>query len=211
MGNPTMRKKASSEETQEAEVLAVLNDRSKRQAFMDVVVTVGQKRIKTAENVSNVIGTISNAILSTKPAVDFVTSSVPQAAPAAIPWAGACIGLQMRSACSYYRNQIYNFLVQLGNFDDWPGLLQNVVDASAKLMAEWDKYNSARASEVRDQIADTTSKMEAQLVNIHQTLEAYIKQQNKTRMDKESEACLSHIHVVNPLDDMRRVERAKSR
>jgi hypothetical protein len=97
-------KEASSEKTSEAEILAVLNDRSKRQAFMANVLTVGQKRIETAQKVSGVIGTISDAILSTKPIVDLVVS-IPAAAPAAIPWAGACIGLQVRNnafASSFY-------------------------------------------------------------------------------------------------------------
>ena len=116
---------------------------------------------------------------------------------------------QMRSACSYYRNQGYNFFAQLGDFDNWAGLLRNVVKASEELMIKWAVYSEAKANFVRDQIADTTDKMKTQLESIHQTLEEYIKQQNERIIDEDSQACLSHLFVVNPLDDMTRIEKRK--
>ena len=36
---------------------------------------------------------------------------------------------QMKSVCSYYRNQGWNFILQLWNFDDWDGALDSVEQA----------------------------------------------------------------------------------
>ena len=87
--------KESFNKVSETEILKILNDSTKRQAFMNDVLVRGQKRIKTAKKVSGVIGTISDTILGAQPMADtqVATGAV---VPASLPWAGACIGLQVR-------------------------------------------------------------------------------------------------------------------
>ncbi|KAI0388306.1 hypothetical protein F5Y17DRAFT_453334 [Xylariaceae sp. FL0594] len=46
------------------------------------------------------VGEVADFVLSAKALVDLVLQSVPQAAPAALPWAGVCLGLQVSSTLS---------------------------------------------------------------------------------------------------------------
>jgi hypothetical protein len=47
---------------------------------------------------------------------------------------------QMKSVCSYYRHQGFNFLLQLRNWDDWDGALKSVRDAEDELRNDSDRY-----------------------------------------------------------------------
>lgn len=76
------------------EFLAQFNDRAKRQEFMKNLLEEGKKRVARTITISNVVGNIAQAILRVKPAADVVLT-VPQAAPAALPWAGVCVGLEV--------------------------------------------------------------------------------------------------------------------
>jgi hypothetical protein len=78
----------------DAEFLAQFNDRAKRREFMKNLLEEGKKRVARTVAVSNVVGNIAQAILRVKPAADVVLT-VPQAAPAALPWAGVCVGLEV--------------------------------------------------------------------------------------------------------------------
>jgi len=86
----------------DAEFLAQFKDRAKRQTFMKSLLEEGKKRVARTVAVSNVVGSIAQAILRVKPAADVVLT-IPQAAPAALPWAGVCVGLEVS----------YDFLVTL--------------------------------------------------------------------------------------------------
>lgn len=116
---------------------------------------------------------------------------------------------QMKSACSYYRNQGYNFFRQFWNADHWAEALTSINDAEKEVMNHWEKYDRAKADKVREELVNITSKIESRLGSIHQTLEDFIKQREKTRMDEEMEECLHDLYVVYPLDDMNRIEKEK--
>jgi hypothetical protein len=49
---------------------------------------------------------------------------------------------QIRSVCSYYRNQGLVFLRSLANLDDWDSDLKSVTDAEITLQKDSDQYNS---------------------------------------------------------------------
>jgi hypothetical protein len=74
---------------------AHLEDPAQRQQLMTKLVEQGRSKVSRSNKVMTRIADFSDAILSLKPLVDLVTS-VPQAAPAALPWAGVCVGLQVR-------------------------------------------------------------------------------------------------------------------
>lgn len=76
------------------DVSAELLDRARRQDYLQKLVINGRTRIAKLEKVSSVIGGIAGFVLKAKPMVDVVVT-IPHAAPAAIPWAGVCIGLQV--------------------------------------------------------------------------------------------------------------------
>lgn len=74
--------------------LAQFNDRTQRQEYLEKLVAKGKTKVATTVKVSNVVGNIADALLRTKPAVDLALT-IPQAAPAALPWAGVCLALQV--------------------------------------------------------------------------------------------------------------------
>ena len=81
--------------TQVPDISAELKDRSKRQMLMQKLVKEGQERIAASSKIVNGVGNVADFILSAKDIIDTVIASVPHAAPAALPWAGVCIGLQV--------------------------------------------------------------------------------------------------------------------
>jgi predicted HAD superfamily Cof-like phosphohydrolase len=76
-------------------VAAELKDPSKRQMNMKKLVEEGQAKVDKVSKITRRLGDFANAILSVKPMIDLAIQNIPQAAPAALPWAGVCIGLQV--------------------------------------------------------------------------------------------------------------------
>ena len=68
-----------------------------RQIHMQKLVKEGQARIAKTSRITAGVGNFVEAILKVKPMVDLAIQNVPQAAPAALPWAGICAGLQVSS------------------------------------------------------------------------------------------------------------------
>lgn len=77
-----------------ADISAKLKDRTRRQMFMKMLVENGKAKVAKAQMISETLGNITGTILSIKPAVDVVLQ-IPQVAPAALPWAGICVGLEV--------------------------------------------------------------------------------------------------------------------
>jgi hypothetical protein len=79
----------------EAEILDELKDRYNRQVYMQMLVKSGKDKFVKASKISKAIRDFSGAVLSLDPIVGPVIQNVPYAAPAALPWAGVCFGLQV--------------------------------------------------------------------------------------------------------------------
>ncbi len=71
-----------------------LKDPRKRQRLMEKLIEDGREKVAKASKVTKGIGDFAGAILSVKPMVDAAIQNIPYAAPAALPWAGVCAGLQ---------------------------------------------------------------------------------------------------------------------
>lgn len=82
-------------EPSSADLSAKLKDPTLRQRHMRELVQRGQEKIPKASQITTGVGEVADFILSAKEMVDLVLQSVPQAAPAALPWAGVCLGLQV--------------------------------------------------------------------------------------------------------------------
>lgn len=66
-----------------------------RQQDMVQLVRTGLKKVEKASKITKTMGSFAEAILAAKPLADLVIQAVPHTAPAALPWAGVCAGLQV--------------------------------------------------------------------------------------------------------------------
>ncbi|KAL5352139.1 hypothetical protein ACLOAV_002084 [Pseudogymnoascus australis] len=116
---------------------------------------------------------------------------------------------QMKSVCSYYKCQGLVFLQGLIIQDKWTEDLKSVRAAEEELLKDWKKYDMAKAGKVRGELLDLTKRMDNQLHIIHQNLREFIDQQRKIQADGENKECLRDLRIVNPQDDMERIEGEK--
>lgn len=82
--------------TDNSDIPAEIQDRAKRQEYLQMLVRIGKEKVEKASKISKTIGAIASTILKAQPFMAII-NQVPQAAPAAIPWAGACLVLEVSS------------------------------------------------------------------------------------------------------------------
>ncbi len=116
---------------------------------------------------------------------------------------------QMKSVCSYYRNQGLVFLRGIVKLDDWDDDLKLVTDAEAAVQDDAAQYFQAQTKTSLAELVRNAKGMETQLGNIHQTLQSFISLQKDTRRDDLESACRRDLRVVDPQDDMQRIEEQK--
>ncbi|KAK3359855.1 hypothetical protein B0T25DRAFT_111949 [Lasiosphaeria hispida] len=112
---------------------------------------------------------------------------------------------QMKSVCSYYRHQVLVFFRGLANWDDWDADLKVVTDAEDALQRDSDQYNKLQAKETLGQLVEHAKGMETLFRDLTQNIRELIAQ-NKTDND---ERCLQDLFVVDPQDDMEKIQRNK--
>ncbi|KAJ5231287.1 uncharacterized protein N7469_005875 [Penicillium citrinum] len=72
-------------------LVARMKDPRQRQQVMKDALNAGQKKVEKSAKVTSVVGKVSGFVLKFKGVIDLAVQTNPQAA---LPWAGACIGLQ---------------------------------------------------------------------------------------------------------------------
>ncbi|GAB1319506.1 NACHT domain-containing protein [Madurella fahalii] len=256
-----------------ADPRAKLKDPTARQKHMRELVQKGQERISKTSKVTIGVGDVADFVLSAKAMVDLVLQSVPQAAPAALPWAGVCLGLQMlrnpaqatrtnlagiahvisrmdwycaltkhlldennsdefrevlsqlekgivdlykalllyqmKSVCSYYRNQGLVFLRGMLSLDDWDGDLGLVTTAEATVQNDAAQYSQELTKVSMGGLVRRAETMEKRLGDIHQDIRDFISLQKDARRDDFESACRRDLCVVDPQHDMERIEKSK--
>lgn len=85
--------------TSGADIAAELNDPTKRQAHMRILVDEGRKKVTTPSKITKRLGDVVEYIQKAKGMIDIAIQSIPQAA---LPWAGVCIGLQVSMHLPYF-------------------------------------------------------------------------------------------------------------
>ncbi|KAL2133700.1 hypothetical protein VTI74DRAFT_1876 [Chaetomium olivicolor] len=136
-------------------------------------------------------------------------SILPQLEARVIALYKALLVYQMKSVCSCYRQQGLVFLRALANWDDWDGYLEAVQTAEADLLKDWDKFDKVKAESLRSELVKRAKRMEELLEAIGQDIRNFIALQKEMRRDDEDAECLRDLFVVDPQDDMKKIERNK--
>jgi hypothetical protein len=79
-------------------ISAKLKDRTKRRELLEMLMKNGKKRVEMQVKISAGVGNVAETILKVKPFMEDIVLKIPQASPAALPWAGVCIGLTVRNS-----------------------------------------------------------------------------------------------------------------
>jgi hypothetical protein len=116
---------------------------------------------------------------------------------------------QMKSVCSYYRHQGLVFLRALANWDDWDGCLDAVQDAETSLLDDWGQFDKIKAGSLRRELTERAKQMAELLEAIGQDIREFIALQKEMRRDDEDAECLRGLFVVDPQDDMKKIEQNK--
>ncbi|SPO01835.1 uncharacterized protein DNG_04508 [Cephalotrichum gorgonifer] len=119
----------------------------------------------------------------------------------------ALLMYQMKSICSYYyRNQGLVFLRGMLHLDDWDGELKSVTDAEDAIRKDTAQFLQEQTKVRLRELVEHGEGIQARLGDIRQTLQDFIALQTTIRSDDEETACLRDLYVVNPQDDMARIE-----
>jgi hypothetical protein len=123
----------------------------------------------------------------------------------------ALLQYQMKSVCSYYRNQGLVFLRGILNLDDWDGDLKLVTDAEATVQNDAAQSFQEQTKTSLGKLVEHAEGMERRLGDIHQDIRDFISLQKDARRDNVEAACRRDLRVVDPQHDMERIEKSKDK
>ncbi len=123
----------------------------------------------------------------------------------------ALLRYQMESTCSYHRHQGYVFLRGVVQRDDWGSLLQAVKDAEDDLRNESDLFRNLEQNTLLAELVRRGEDAQSSLGDIHQTLQEFIALQKQTQLDVHDKKCLQDLFLVDPHDDMEKIESKKDK
>ena len=121
----------------------------------------------------------------------------------------ALLQYQMKSVCSYYRNQGLVFLRGMLNVDDWDGDLKLVTDAETTIQNDAAQSFQEQTKTSLGKLVEHAEGMERRLGDIHQDIRDFISLQKDARRDDVEAACRRDLRVVDPQHDMERIEKSK--
>ena len=121
----------------------------------------------------------------------------------------ALLQYQMKSVCSYYRNQGLVFLRGMLNLDDWDGDLKLVTDAETAVQNDAAQSFQEQTKASLGKLVEHAEGMERRLGDIRQDIRDFISQQKDACREDIESACLGHLRVVDPQHDMERIEKNK--
>lgn len=116
---------------------------------------------------------------------------------------------QMKSVCSYYRNQSLVFLRAMLSLDDWDGDLGLVITAEAAVQDDAAQYSQELTKSSLGALVKRAKDMEERLGDIHQDIRDFILLQKDARKDDIESECRRDLRVVDPQHDMERIEKSK--
>ncbi|RYP73127.1 hypothetical protein DL769_004288 [Monosporascus sp. CRB-8-3] len=116
---------------------------------------------------------------------------------------------QMKSVCSYYRNQGLVFLRSTLNWDDWDGELKRVTNAEDVIRNDTAQYFQEQTKTRLEELVKYGEGIETRLGGIYKTLQDFISMQKDIHKGDMEAACRRDLRVVDPQHDMERIEKNK--
>jgi hypothetical protein len=116
---------------------------------------------------------------------------------------------QMKSVCWYYQNQGWVFLRSLSGLTNWDTDLESVKAAEDTLRKDSEQYNGIHVRTTLSETLQAAKGMERLLGDINENIRQLISTQQMMKRDEEETKCLQALRVVNPQDDMARIEGEK--
>ncbi|RYP60388.1 hypothetical protein DL771_010531 [Monosporascus sp. 5C6A] len=116
---------------------------------------------------------------------------------------------QIKSICSYYRNQSLVFLRGTLNWDDWDGELKRVTNAENVIRNNIAQYFQEQTKTRLGELVKSGEGIKSRLGDIYKTLQDFISMQKDIHRDDMEAACRRDLRVVDPQHDMQRIERSK--
>ncbi|EHK47241.1 hypothetical protein TRIATDRAFT_217787 [Trichoderma atroviride IMI 206040] len=115
---------------------------------------------------------------------------------------------QMKSVCSYYRHRGYEFLQDLANWNHWDDDIKTIRAAEDSLRNDLEQYINVQGKDMLGRLFRHATKMNDELGSFHQTLQDFLIFQ-KSNVDEKNKQCLRDLFVVDPQDDMKKIEKNK--
>ncbi|KAI0191868.1 hypothetical protein F4808DRAFT_381284 [Astrocystis sublimbata] len=122
-----------------------MEDAGQREKQLRELIAKGQEKTSKVNARTQKLGEIVDYTLSTKGVVDLVIKAVPQAAPAALPWAGVCLALQMLKKPGEVVKSIRTGIEHVNSRMDW-------YCASVKYLLNKDNIGHHDFQEIMDQL-----------------------------------------------------------
>ncbi|KAI9040783.1 methyltransferase-UbiE family protein [Aspergillus affinis] len=117
---------------------------------------------------------------------------------------------QMKSVCSYYRNQGLTFLREIGKWDDWDGELNQVTNAESVVLQYSNQHCKEHSKSALTELVEYGNKLQQELREINMTLRDFYKSQIEARKEDKDAECLQELKTVDPQYDVDELEGEKT-
>ncbi|KAG2002803.1 hypothetical protein GB937_009449 [Aspergillus fischeri] len=116
---------------------------------------------------------------------------------------------QMKSVCSYYRNQVEEFLRQMLNLQDWDEALEDVKKAETVVKNYLKQFTTLQMRDMTGKIVKDGEERNELLSGMRQDIRKQNDDQKKMHLDDETAKCLRDFDAVDPQSEMADIEARK--
>jgi hypothetical protein len=116
---------------------------------------------------------------------------------------------QMKSVCSYYRNQVEEFLRQMLNLQDWEEALEDVKKAETAVKNYLKQFTTLQMRDMTGKIVKDGEERNELLSGMRQAIRQQNNDQKKMHLDDETAKCLRDFDAVDRQSEMADIEARK--
>lgn len=211
-----------------------MNDPVKRQLAMEKLVREGLQKIETTSEVAKGVGVMADAFLKAKVeqgrhgvcGIKRLSEHIlgkeyikvgeenyervrDQLKSTLVKLYKALLLYRMKSVCSYYRNQVEEFLCQMLNLQDWDAALEDVKKAESVVKNYMKQFTTLQMRDLTGKIVKDGEERNELLSGMRQDIQQQNADQKKMHLDDETAKCLRDLNVVDPQSEMADIEARK--